>query len=70
LAYTDDVVHRIYFRYRDSEDLALMNFLQVRESYRSDDYNYVVGDIRLADLVRVKESLAGRDLFLAAYPWD
>jgi len=70
LAYTDDVVHRIYFRYRDSGDLALMNFLQVRESYRSDDYNYVVGDIRLADLVRVKESLAGRDLFLAAYPWD
>jgi hypothetical protein len=29
-----------------------------------------VGDVKLSDLVRVKDKLSERDIFIAAYPWD
>lgn len=68
--YTDDYTFRIYLRYSSDEDLALFNFLRIREKYESETSKYIVGDVRLADLCRVKEQLRGRNLFLAAYPED
>ena len=68
--YTDDFVFRIYLRYSSDEDLRLFNFVKISESYVSDTSKYVVGDINLADLNRIRESLRGRDIFIAAYPRD
>ncbi|MGL5683224.1 MAG: homoserine dehydrogenase [Marinifilaceae bacterium] len=68
--YTDNVTIRVYFRYKNAEDLALISFKEIREEYRSQDYNYVVGDVNLHDLIAVNAQLGGRDLFIAAYPWD
>ena len=68
--HTNDVVHRIYYRYRTEEERNLINFQLVREQYTSGEWNYVVGDVKLSDLVSIKDSLAGRDIFLAAYPWN
>ena len=70
IRHTNDVCHRIYFRYRTEEDRNLIPFRLVREQYTSGEWNYVVGDVCLADLVAVKDKLAGRDIFLAAYPWN
>ena len=70
IRHTNDVCHRIYFRYRTEEERNLIPFRLVREQYTSGEWNYVVGDVLLADLVSVKDSLAGRDIFLAAYPWN
>lgn len=70
VCHTNDVNHRIYFRYRTAQQRELIPFTQVREQYSSDGWNYIVGDVRLADLVAVKEQLTGQDIFLAAYPWD
>ena len=67
---TNDVEHRIYYRYRTEEDSTLIHFSKVRERYTSSEWSYIVGDVKLADLVAVKEKLAGKDIFLAAYPWD
>ncbi len=68
--HTDDVSHRIYYRYRTEEDRDLIRFQLIREQYTSGEWNYVVGDVKLSDLVAVKEALMGRDVFLAAYPWN
>ncbi|MBQ2797116.1 MAG: homoserine dehydrogenase [Tidjanibacter sp.] len=70
IRHTDDVCHRIYFRYRTEEDRNLLKFQLIREQYTSGEWNYVVGDVCLSDLVAVKDSLAGRDIFIAAYPWN
>lgn len=67
---TNDVTHRIYYRYRTEEDSTLIHFSKVRERYTSPEWSYIVGDVRLSDLVSVKDKLAGKDIFLAAYPWD
>lgn len=68
--HTDDASHRIYYRYRTEEDRDLIRFQLIREQYTSGEWNYVVGDVKLSDLVAVKEALMGRDVFLAAYPWN
>ncbi len=68
--HTEDVVHRIYYRYRTEEDSTLIHFTKVRERYSSPEWSYIVGDVRLADLVAVKDKLAGKEVFLAAFPWD
>ena len=68
--HTDDVVHRIYYRYRTEEDATLIHFTKVRERYSSHEWNYIVGDVNLRDLVSIQEKLSGKEVFLAAYPWD
>ena len=68
--YTDDFAFRIYLRYSKAEDLALFNFLKIRENYTSDTSSYVVGDVRLCDLYAIKDEIRKRNLFVAAYPED
>ena len=68
--YSTDVLFRVYVRYNTRADLALFNFQSISENYTSDYSNYVVGLIKLSDLVRIKPQLANRNLFLAAYPND
>ncbi len=68
--YTDDFVFRIYLRYSTEKDLALFNFLKIRENYTSDTSNYVVGDVRLSDLRAINDEIRRRNLFVAAYPED
>ena len=58
------------FRYRTEEDSTLIHFSKVRERYTSSEWSYIVGDVKLSDLVAIKDKLAGKDIFLAAYPWD
>lgn len=68
--YSDDISFRVYFRYNDPADLGLMKFSDICEKYTSPGYNYIVGHVSLADLHAVRADLAGRDVFLAAYPYD
>lgn len=68
--YSDDIEFRVYFRYGSADDLALLKLNEICEKYTSSGYNYIVGKVSLADLHAVRGSLAGRDVFLAAYPYD
>jgi homoserine dehydrogenase len=67
-SYTDDCTFRLYLRYAREEDLALFPFESITERYWSDTYKYVIGYIRLADLVKIKEEIVRRDVFIAAAP--
>ena len=68
--YTTDTSFRVYYRYTAAEDLALLNFDSISESYTSDNYKYVVGHISLNALHQSQEELRKRDVFIAAYPRD
>ena len=66
--FTNDVLVRVYLRYQNAEDRALFDFESIEEQYISNDYQYVVGHISLANLHKNAEQIRERDLFIAAYP--
>ena len=68
--YTTDHTFRVYFRYKSAEQRNLLNFTKIREQYTSDEYNYIVGDVTIANLKAHQEELRVGDCFVAAYPID
>lgn len=68
--YTTDHTFRVYFRYKSTEQRNLLNFTKIREQYTSDEYNYIVGDVTIANLKAHQEELRIGDCFVAAYPID
>ena len=68
--YTTDHSFRVYYRYSNAEDLALLHFDSISENYTSAEYKYVVGTISLTELHKVQEELRERNVFIAAYPRD
>ena len=66
--FTNDVLVRVYLRYQNAEDRALFDFESIEEQYISNDYQYVVGHISLANLHKNAALIRERDLFIAAYP--
>ena len=68
--FTNDTTFRIYYRYSTPEDRALVHFEEVFESYTSAEYNYVVGNVSMRNLMKVRTQLKSRRVFLAAYPRD
>ena len=43
---------------------------KIREQYTSDEYNYIIGDVTIANLKAHQEELRTPDCFVAAYPID
>ncbi|MDE5971977.1 MAG: homoserine dehydrogenase [Muribaculaceae bacterium] len=68
--FTDNISFRIYYRYDLPHQLKLLPFTRIYESYTSEDYNYVVGQISLEDLRRAAPELRRHNVFVAAYPRD
>lgn len=68
--FTNDLNFRIYMRYIDDSDLDLMEFKKITERYCSEEYKYVVGEVNLKRLHEIREVLAARKIFIAAYPND
>ena len=66
--YTRNIPIEIYYRYRHKEDLELIPFTAIHESYKSRDHNFVVGTLNLEDLYRLKPLLKDREVFLARTP--
>lgn len=68
LSYTDECLIRLYLRYTDEKDLELFPFQDIAERYWSEKFRFVIGHIRLADLVAIKELIREKDVFIAAAP--
>ena len=68
--FTNDHYFRVYYRYANDSDLALIPFESISEKYSSDSYKYVVGRASLDALHDVQEQLRRRNVFIAAYPTD
>lgn len=70
LHFTNDYKVRIYYRYDSPATLNLLEFSTIHESYYSDTYKYVVGDIELSQLQAQAQSLRESNLFVCLYPED
>lgn len=68
--FTNDHYFRVYYRYTNDDDLALIPFESISEKYSSESYKYVVGRASLDALHDVQEQLRRRNVFIAAYPND
>jgi homoserine dehydrogenase len=65
LQYTNDMEVEVYLRYTNKDDLALFNFADIKESLTGKDFNYVIGTLNLSDLIKIRQQIQGRDVFLA-----
>lgn len=70
LHFTNDYKVRIYYRYDSPAALNLLEFSTIHESYYSDTYKYVVGDIELSQLQAQAQSLRKSNVFVCLYPED
>ncbi len=66
--YTTDVSLRVYVHHKATDITALLPFQRIRASYQSDEFNYVIGDILLSDLIANREVLNNEDIFIANIP--
>ena len=70
LHFSNDYKVRIYYRYDSPATLNLLEFSTIHESYYSDTYKYVVGDIELSQLQAQAKSLRESNVFVCLYPKD
>ncbi len=66
--YTTDILLRIYARYTTTPVPEILPFEQIHEQYYSSESNYLIGDVKLSELIAHREQLRGKDLFLANIP--
>lgn len=66
--YTTDIVLKVYVRYSQTNILHVLQFEKICEQYISDESNYVIGEIRLSELLAKRDQLRAKDLFLANIP--
>lgn len=51
---TNDFIIEIYFRYKNDSDLKQINFKEIDVDYKSHGFNYVIGKLKLCDLINSK----------------
>ena len=66
--YTTDILLKIYVRYSQTNIQHVLHFEQIHEQYTSSESNYVIGDIRLSELIAKRDRLHAPDLFIANIP--
>ncbi len=66
--YTTDLSLKIYVRYSQTNILHVLHFEEILEQYISTESNYVIGMVRLSELLAKRDSLRARDLFIANIP--
>lgn len=63
--FTNDVSIEVYLRYKSDADLQKVKFVEVSEKYTGNDYNFVVGKIKLQTLIDQKEYILKNKLFVS-----
>ena len=59
---------RVYFRYADVGVLSEIQFIEIEESFRSREYAYLTGRVRLSELLRLQRAGKWKDVFFALLP--
>lgn len=63
--YTTNHTLKIYLRYTNSLDFSHFDFEEIQERYTSKQNNYVIGIIKLENLLKIKKLLPKLDIFIA-----
>lgn len=65
ISITHNVVIEVYLRYYDHKNLSHFNFNKINTEFKSDDFNYIIGEISLKSLREAQEKLNTADIFMA-----
>lgn len=66
ITFTNDVTLKVYLRYHNDEDLKQLKFESIAEQYTGGEYHYVVGLIKLDNLINNKSYILKNKLFVAS----
>lgn len=66
--YTTDVVLTVYVRYKDTYVPRHLDFEKITESYQSETENYVIGEIKISELMKKRDVLDAKDVFVVNIP--
>jgi homoserine dehydrogenase len=66
IKFTNNVTLKVYLRYHNDEDLKQLQFESIVEQYTGGNYHYVVGSIKLQNLIVNKAYILKNKLFVAA----
>jgi len=64
LAFTNEVSLKVYLRYNTEEDLKKIKFDSIAEQYTGGEYHYVIGTIKLTQLIDNKAYILQNKLFV------
>jgi homoserine dehydrogenase len=65
VTHTEDIYLEIYLRYIDEDLVKLLEFDKITERYEASDYKYVVGTVKLENLIKNRDLLLEKNVFLA-----
>lgn len=65
LNFTNDIELNIYLRYDDEELVTLLDFINIKESYYSGTYKYVIGKVNLQKLIDNQARIYSDKAFIA-----
>lgn len=65
LTHSNNEIIEVYFRYYDEKNLNAFNFEHISARYTSDTHGYVIGQIKLEELLRNIKLLNTADIFVA-----
>ena len=63
--YTTDVDVRIYARFADPKDIQIIPFKSEEERHWNSESNYIIGTVKLNDLINLRSEIVSRDIFIA-----
>ena len=66
--YTTDITLKVYVRYRTTDVCRILRFERICEQYASEESCYVIGEVKLRELLDKRPQLTGRDVFMANIP--
>ncbi len=66
--YTTDITLKVYVRYRTTDVCRILRFEHICEQYASEESCYVIGKVKLCELLDKRSQLSGKDVFIANIP--
>lgn len=67
-SYSTEPVLKVYVRYKTTPIPELLPFISIKERFMSETVNYVIGEIKLSELIKGREILAAPDVFIVNIP--
>lgn len=62
--YTTQIELEVYVSYKEDKDIKNLKFIELSEKYFGKDYNYVIGTLVLTDLIKAKDVLENKNVFV------
>jgi len=65
--HTNDVTVKVYLRFKNLLDFSHFEFEEIEEKLSSKSFNYVIGTIKLSNLIHIRKLIQTLDVFLAFF---